>query len=119
MLTRPAYLLRMEDLALLAGALALYAQMHLGWVLFAVLFLVPDLFMLGYLSSPRVGAAVYNLGHFMVLPIAAFAVGYATGRGGWMAVGLIWFSHIAFNRILGFGLKYAGAFKDTHIQHLD
>jgi hypothetical protein len=118
MLTRPSYLLRVEETALLFGAVALYWQMHFSWVLFAVLFLAPDLFMVGYLANPRVGAAVYNLGHVVAVPLVVFALGWWLGRRGWMAVGIIWFSHIALDRLLGFGLKYPGAFKDTHLQHV-
>ncbi|MGA7157100.1 MAG: DUF4260 domain-containing protein [Acidobacteriaceae bacterium] len=118
MLTRPGYLLRMEEAALLVGSLALYWQMHFSWLLFAVLFLVPDLFMVGYLANPKVGAAMYNLAHFVVGPAIVFAAGYWLGRRGLMAVGIIWFSHIAMDRMLGFGLKYPGAFKDTHLQHV-
>jgi hypothetical protein len=28
---------------------------------------------------------------------------------------LIWFAHIGFDRLLGFGLKYPTRFKDTHL----
>jgi hypothetical protein len=37
-----------------------------------------------------------------------------------LAVGmaLIWTTHIAFDRLLGYGLKYPTYFKDTHLQHL-
>jgi hypothetical protein len=118
MLTRPSYLLRLEETALLLGAVALYWQMHFSWVLFAVLFLAPDLFMVGFVAGPKVGAAIYNFGHLVVWPVIAFAVGYGTGRSVWMAVGIIWFAHIALDRMLGFGLKYPRAFKDTHLQHL-
>jgi hypothetical protein len=118
MLTRPGYLLRMEEGALLVGAVVLYGLLHFSWVLFAVLFLAPDLFMLGYLANPRVGAAAYNLGHLMLVPLAVFAVGMGLGRRGLMAVGIIWFSHIALDRLLGYGLKYPGEFKDTHLQHV-
>jgi len=118
MLTRPSYMLRIEEAALLSGALVLYAHMHFSWVLFALCFLVPDLSMAGYLANPRAGAALYNLAHMVAVPLAMFALGYATGRRAWMATGIIWFSHIAMDRLLGFGLKYPGAFKDTHLQHL-
>jgi hypothetical protein len=118
MLTRPSYLLRMEEGALLVGAVVLYSLLHFSWVLFAVLFLAPDLFMVGFLAGPKVGAAIYNFGHWVVWPLVAFAVGYCTGRSVWEAVGIIWFAHIAMDRALGFGLKYPGAFKDTHLQHL-
>lgn len=63
MLTRPALLLRIEEAGLLAGAVLLYSHFHFSWLLFAVLFLAPDLFMLGYLLDPRIGLALYNLGY--------------------------------------------------------
>ena len=118
MLTRPGILLRIEEAALLVGAVMLYAQMHFSWVLFAVLFLAPDLFMVGFLAGPKVGAAIYNAGHVVAAPLAVFAAGWWLGRRGLEAVGVIWFSHIAMDRLLGFGLKYPGAFKDTHLQHV-
>jgi len=104
MLTRPGALLRIEETALLLGAVMLYWQMHFSWVLF----LAPDLFMVGFLAGPKVGAAIYKLGHLAVWPVLAFAVGYGTGKSVWMAVGIIWFAHIALDRMLGFGLKYPG-----------
>jgi hypothetical protein len=118
MLTHPAWLLRFEEAALLAATVLVYAHLHLSWLLFAVLFFAPDLFMLGYLANPRLGAAIYNLGHFLLIPLALFAAGYTTHRPLLLAIGLIWFSHIAFDRMLGYGLKYPAHFKDTHLQHL-
>jgi hypothetical protein len=117
MLSRPAMLLHIEEAALLAAAVGLYAHLHFSWLLFALLFLAPDLFMMGYLFNARVGAAVYNLGHFLLLPLGLFAVGLGTGRPLLTAVAIIWFSHIAFDRMLGYGLKYPTHFKDTHLQH--
>jgi len=118
MLTRPGMLLRMEETALLVGAVLLYWQMHFSWVLFAVLFLAPDLFMVGFLAGPKVGAAVYNIGHMVVWPLVAFGVGWRMGQSVWEAVGITWFAHIAMDRALGFGLKYPTNFKDTHLQHV-
>ena len=58
MLIRPVILLRIEETLLFGVAVFLYAHFHFSWVLFAVLFLAPDLFMLGYLMNPRTGAAI-------------------------------------------------------------
>jgi len=56
-------------------------HLHLSWLLFGVLFLAPDFFMLGYLMNPRTGAAIYNLGHVLLVPLGLFLVGTArTGR---------------------------------------
>ncbi len=118
MLTRPALLLRIEEASLLTAALLLYAHMHFSWLLFAALFLAPDLFMLGYLANPRTGAAVYNLAHVLLLPLTLFALTFATNRPHLAAISIIWFSHIAFDRLLGYGLKYPAHFKDTHLQHI-
>jgi hypothetical protein len=118
MLTRPALLLRIEEACLLAASILVYAHLHFSWLLFALLFLAPDLFMLGYLLNPRTGAALYNLGHVLFVPVALFAVACATHRPLLMAIAIIWFAHIAFDRLLGYGLKYPAHFKDTHLQHL-
>jgi len=118
MLIRPAWLLRVEETCLLAAAVWLYGHLHFRWLLFAVLFLAPDLFMVGFLANARVGAAIYNLGHWLLLPLGLAAVGMATGRPLSIAVAIIWFSHIAFDRALGYGMKYPTFFKDTHLQHI-
>jgi hypothetical protein len=118
MLTRPALLLRIEEASLLAAAILLYAHFHFSWLLFALLFLAPDLFMLGYLANPRIGAALYNLGHFLFLPLLLFFVAYAAHRPILVAIALIWAAHIFFDRLLGYGLKYPTQFKDTHLQHV-
>ncbi|HEY4379629.1 MAG TPA: DUF4260 domain-containing protein [Acidobacteriaceae bacterium] len=118
MFTRPALLLRIEEFALLSAAVALYAHMHFSWWLFVVLFLAPDLSMLGYLANPRIGSAFYNLGHTLFVPLALFFVAHAGQMRVLLAIAVIWVSHIAFDRLLGYGLKYPAHFKDTHLQHI-
>jgi hypothetical protein len=118
MFTRPARLLRVEEASLLIACVVLYAHFHFSWLLFTMLFLAPDLFMLGYLANPRTGAALYNLGHLLFVPLALFAVGYNRHRPLLLAIALIWAAHIAFDRLLGYGLKYPAHFKDTHLQHI-
>jgi hypothetical protein len=49
----PKVLLRFEALAIGLVAVAAYSHLQSGWLLFAVLFLVPDLSILGYLAGPR------------------------------------------------------------------
>jgi Domain of unknown function (DUF4260) len=117
MLTRPSALLRTEASALLIATLFTYQHLHYSWLLFALLFLTPDLFMLGYLASVRVGAAIYNLAaHTLTLPLALLFISYLEH---WhLAIALIWIAHIAFDRLLGYGLKYPTYFKDTHLQRI-
>ena len=107
-------LLRLEGLALLAGAAALYGATGAPWWLFALLFLVPDLSMLGYLAGPRIGAAAYNAAHATLGPVALGLIGWAAAPG-LLPFALIWLAHIGFDRVLGYGLKYASGFRDTHL----
>ena len=107
--------LRIEAAGVFAGALALYALAGFSWPLIAVLFLAPDLGMLGYLAGPWVGAAAYNLAHTYAAPFVLAAGGYAFGGGPALALALIWIAHIGFDRMLGFGLKYPTRFGDTHL----
>jgi Domain of unknown function (DUF4260) len=118
MLTRPAILLRIEEAALLAITVFAYQHLHYSWLLFAILFLAPDIFMVGYLLNPRLGATLYNLAHTLSLPLALLLTAYLLHWRLAPAIALIWIAHIAVDRLLGFGLKYPAAFKDTHLQHI-
>lgn len=117
-LTKPSVLLHLEGAVLLAVSVYFYWQNHFAWVLFAILFLVPDLFMLGFLANVRVGAAIYNLAHTTFTPILFIGAGVLASKPHLPAYGLIWMAHIGFDRLLGFGLKYPTQFKDTHLQHV-
>jgi hypothetical protein len=119
MLSRPSLLLlRIEEATLLLAALFAYQHLHYSWLLFTILFLTPDLFMLGYLANARVGAATYNLAHTLTLPLALLFISYLQHWHLAPAIALIWTAHIAFDRLLGYGLKYPTWFKDTHLQHI-
>jgi len=106
--------LRLEGLAVLAAAVAWYASTGQGWGRFALLFLLPDLSFAGYLAGPAVGAAVYNVAHTYLVPVA---VGLAAAilRPDFLPLTVIWIAHIGFDRMLGYGLKYESAFGDTHL----
>ena len=115
-------LLRFEALLLLTAAVLAYAHLGLSWVLFAALFLAPDLSFAAYLFGTRAGAIGYNAMHSTVGPIVLALAsqlsplhdGIASPRM-LLAIALIWFAHIGFDRALGYGLKYATAFGDTHL----
>ncbi|KAA6462850.1 DUF4260 family protein [Acidobacteria bacterium AB60] len=118
MITTPALLLRFEALGVLVATILLYQTTHGSWLLFAVLFLAPDLFMLGYLANVRAGAALYNFAHTLLTPCTLLAVGFVVSDRVLQHISLIWIAHIEFDRVLGYGLKYPTFFKDTHLQHL-
>lgn len=110
-----ALLLRAEGLVVLAGALALYALGGYGWLAFILLLFAPDLTMTGYLLNPRAGSIIYNLGHTYSLPLALALVSLGAGFEPGQQLALIWLAHIGLDRALGYGLKYATSFKDTHL----
>lgn len=118
LLLTPVILVRLEGLAVLALAALLYALNGASWPLFLLLFLAPDLAMLGYLAGPRVGAGLYNLVHTYTTPAVVAGYGFLTMHTFVLALALILFAHIGIDRLLGFGLKYPSGFKDTHLQRL-
>lgn len=111
----PRLMLRLEGAILLVAASTVYAHIAANWLLFAALFLVPDLSMLGYLRHRTLGASVYNLGHSYLAPSGLIAVGLALTYPLVLAIGLIWIAHIGFDRMVGYGLKYRTAFSHTHL----
>jgi hypothetical protein len=108
-------LLRAEGLALLAAAIAAYVVLDGRWWLFVVLILAPDLAFLGYLAGNRVGAVAYNALHATIGPLALGGLAFAAGWPGMVAVALVWAAHVGMDRALGYGLKYASGFQDTHL----
>jgi uncharacterized protein DUF4260 len=117
-LTLPPTLVRTEGAVMLALSVLLYGLNGESWLLFVVLFLVPDLSMLGYLGGPRIGAVSYNLFHTYAPPGLLAALGVVTGSSLLLSVALVWFSHIGFDRMVGFGLKYFTGFFDTHLHRI-
>jgi hypothetical protein len=111
----PRIILRLEGAVVLAAAALAYARIGGGWAMFAVLFLAPDVFMLGYLGGRRIGAAVYNAGHTYIAPAALAAYGVFQAQPLALEIALIWIAHIGFDRLLGYGLKYQTAFGHTHL----
>ncbi|QDZ12322.1 DUF4260 domain-containing protein [Devosia ginsengisoli] len=105
---------RLEGLAALGLGVAAYIWLGQSWWVFALLFLVPDIAMLGYLRSPRFGALTYNLVHTYAAPALLALSGLAVGP---LAYGLaaIWTAHIGFDRLLGYGLKLETGFEHTHL----
>jgi hypothetical protein len=118
MLKQPSVLLRLEGFVFFAVSVSLF--FYLGGTLgpFLLLLLVPDLTMIGYALNVRVGAAVYNAGHTLAVPIALGGAALLTNRPEFVPFILIWTAHIGMDRMLGYGLKFPTYFADTHLQRL-
>ena len=117
-MSTPRPLLQIEGALVFLAAILFYRHLHASWLLFAVLILAPDLFMLGYLAGARIGAACYNFVHTYLTPAALIVIGLLTAKPLLLGLATIWICHIGFDRMLGFGLKYPTRFSDTHLQHV-
>ncbi len=105
---------RLEAVAIIALAILGYGLIGGSWPLFAALFFVPDLSIAAYAAGPRIGGLTYNAAHFFGGPVIV---------GAWVLLGdapplaapiaLIWTAHIAFDRALGWGLKFEESFMHT------
>ncbi len=111
----PRTLLQAEGLLVFVGAIGLYVALGAPVWMFFVLLLTPDLSMLGYLVGQRAGALAYNAAHTYLAPTLVFALPWYIGWPHALPLALIWAAHIGIDRALGFGLKYSGGFKQTHL----
>jgi hypothetical protein len=74
--------------------------------------------MLGYLYNNKVGAWLYNVFHTYIITIIVIFCGLLLTNPTVLAIGLIWSAHIGMDRMIGYGLKYPTAFKDTHLNRV-
>ena len=115
---RPRFFLKLEGVVLLGASLFLFGYTHQYWWWVPALLFVPDIFMVGYAQSKKLGALIYNIGHTHLLPAIIALYGLHGHRPLALAVGLIWLAHIGMDRLLGYGLKYDDDFKHTHLGDL-
>lgn len=106
---------RLEGVAIAAITAVLYAHTGASWWLFAAIWLVPDLSMLGYLGRPCRAARIYNAFHTYVLPGVLALMGLLLHAANVLPVALIWANHIGVDRALGYGLKLSDGFQYTHL----
>ncbi len=107
-----------NGLILFAASLAAYISLDYSWGFFFILILAPDLFMLGYLVGPRIGARIYNIGHSLLGPAALLGAGFYVDIPRLMAAGIIWAAHIGIDHVFGYGYKYSDGFKHTHFSEI-
>lgn len=108
-------LLKLEELFLFGLSLFLFSQLDYGWGWYALLFLAPDLSMIGYLANPRVGSWTYNLIHHKGLAVALYVLGALFSTPWLMFAGTLLLGHASFDRVFGYGLKYPDSFQATHL----
>lgn len=113
MLTNPIAIRRFECTLLLFVAMFAYHQLGFSWGFFAALFFVPDLSILFYVASKKAGGIAYNTAHCFAWPIALGLYAWSAGDSQLQAIALIWAAHCAFDRAIGWGLKYPDSFCNT------
>ena len=96
---------RLEAALVFGLLIAVYIRTDASWLLFALLFLTPDLSALGYIAGPKPGAGSYNIGHTIVWPVALAITAMAANSSLMLSIGIIWGAHIAFDRSMGYGIK--------------
>ena len=114
-------ILNLEELFLLLFGFYLFMSSELlSWWWFFVLLLLPDIGMLGYLLGNKIGAIVYNIFHHRGLAILLYLLGISFLDLPVLTVmDVIVFSHIAMDRLFGYGLKYKKGFNYTHLGEIE
>lgn len=112
---QPSVFLRVEGLIVLIVALFAYFQLNGPLWILIVFALAPDISMLGYLVSNRIGSLSYNMVHTYAVPLSIGVVGYWAELSLILLITLIWIGHIGVDRFVGYGLIYQSGFKDTHL----
>lgn len=108
-------LLKLEELLLTLFAFYLFLLLDYAWWWFFVLFLLPDVSMIGYLFGPKVGGWMYNLAHHKGVAMALFMFGGYLQVPWLQLAGIIMLGHSSFDRMLGYGLKHTDSFQNTHL----
>ncbi len=111
-------ILRIEGALFFLISLYVFYLREMSWLIFFLLLFTPDISMIGYLKDKKIGSVIYNLGHNYLLAIALVILGNVLPYDWMVTLGIILFAHVSLDRALGYGLKYPGDFKNTHIQKL-
>jgi hypothetical protein len=109
---------KVESIVIAIFSIFLYIQEDGTVFLYFILWLIPDIGMLGYLINKKIGAITYNLFHFYPIPVFLILLSQVSTTLNLVLIAIIWISHIAIDRALGYGLKYGTGFKNTTEQAL-
>lgn len=117
--------LKLEELVMWIGGIFLLYISQGSWWWYLLMFLGPDISMLGYLAGNKIGALSYNLFHHKGVAIIIFLIELLLDQNDiynniWLTnFGIILFGHSSMDRFFGYGLKYENGFKFTHLGSLE
>ncbi len=107
--------LKIEEVAMLLLSIYMFQELSFVWWWYLVLFFLPDLGFLGYAINKKLGAYLYNILHHKGVAIGVYFIGLYLNDEYLKLVGIVFFGHAAFDRALGYGLKYTDSFNNTHL----
>jgi hypothetical protein len=108
-------ILRSEALAALVAGVILWLANDGSPLWLVPALLLPDVSMIGYAVSPRVGAVTYNAVHNWTLALVVLGIGWWQGSAPVLLSGSVLLAHVGMDRALGYGLKLPTSFQDTHL----
>jgi len=120
-------LLRLEELAMFLACIGLFYLGNVSWWWYLLLFIGPDISMIGYFAGNSAGAMLYNLFHHkgfaILLVVGGIMLDIASHNNptwiknyDWLIYpGIVIFGHSSMDRFFGYGLKYKQGFKYTHL----
>lgn len=108
-------LLKLEEAGIFLLTVYFFNTLDCAWWWFPALLLLPDIGMIGYAVSPKIGAFTYNLFHHRLVATAVLFFGLAFENEYFLLAGTILFAHISFDRMIGYGLKFSDSFHHTHL----
>lgn len=111
-------ILRIEELALFLLGFYFFYILNITWYWLLIGLLLPDISMIGYLHSPKLGAFTYNIAHNRIVAIGCYFAGVYLNILYLEWVGLFLFVHVAMDRVLKYGLKYSDSFCHTHLGNI-
>lgn len=110
------YTLKLEQLVIfLAATFSYFYYFDGSWEYYALLFFAPDLAFLFMLLGREWTVIAYNLLHHQGLAILLIFIGLLASSDITLHIGLIFLAHSAFDRIVGYGLKFADSLDHTHL----
>lgn len=115
---RKGWILRLEGIVLLLATTAAFTKtgQPLWWA--GVVILLPDFVLPKRVRDTRIGGLVYDVTHTYPLPSIVMFIAVVTDYEFVLpitAIALLWFAHIGFDRLIGRGEKYDGAFVDKQL----
>ncbi len=89
--------------------------MNISIWLWLLIFFSPNVSMTGYLINAKVGAITYNIFHHIGIAIVFMTIGYFMKTEVLLSIGILFFTHASFDRMMAYRLKYYSSFNDTHL----